>query len=52
MGHFVELLDDRPCQLLRLGVPDSFGVSGTTEQLRKRFGLDTDEVVQTVLAAC
>lgn len=50
-GAVAELLDDQPCRLLRLGVPDSFGVSATTEQLRQRFGLDADAVVQAVLTA-
>ncbi len=40
-----------PKRVIRLGVNDAFGQSGTMEELLAHYGMDTDTVVHTIKAA-
>ncbi len=41
----------RPTKVLRLGIDDAFGQSGTMEELRKHFGLDATSIAAEVRRA-
>lgn len=48
-GAIAELLSDKlPTPLLRIGVRDVFGESGTAKELMQAFGLDVDSLVQSI----
>lgn len=42
------LSEVRPTRILRIGVPDQFGQSGTPEELLKHYGLDHASIVRAV----
>jgi len=42
------LAEDHPVPLKRIGVHDSFGESGTPQELMQYFGLDSDSVYDTI----
>jgi len=44
--------EQNPKRVVRLGVKDQFGQSGTQEELIKHYGLDTESVVAAVRAVC
>jgi transketolase len=48
-GAVVEYLSEhRPTRVLRLGVDDMFGQSGTPEELLTHYGLDSASIVKAV----
>lgn len=45
-----EVLSEKlPTKVVRLGVDDEFGQSGTSDELMKHFGLDSDSLVQKIV---
>lgn len=48
-GAVAELLSEKlPTPLKRIGVYDRFGESGSAEELKKEFGLDTEAIAQSI----
>jgi transketolase len=43
---------DNPCRLVRLGVRDTFGESGTAEELLQKHGLDPESIAESVMKQC
>lgn len=43
-------MEEHPARLVRLGVRDSYGESGTAEELLKKHGLDVPSIVEKVLS--
>ncbi|MCR5266575.1 MAG: transketolase family protein [Cyanobacteria bacterium RUI128] len=43
------LSENYPVKVLRLGVNDSFGMSGTASELVKHFGLDSESIVKRIV---
>ena len=41
----------KPTKIIRIGVPDKFGQSGTAEELIKHYGLDTESIMKRVKEA-
>lgn len=49
-GALAELLSDKyPIHLLRLGVQDQFGQSGSSQDLQKHYGLDPEMIAQQII---
>ena len=44
------LAENDPVKMLRIGVKDTFGQSGTADELMKVYGLDADSVAASVKA--
>lgn len=42
------LADKFPIKITRIGVNDSFGQSGTPQELAKHYGLDTDSIIKRI----
>jgi len=44
-----ELLSEKfPARVIRLGVQDKFGASGTASELVKAYGFDSEAIISTV----
>ena len=43
------LAESAPCKVLRIGVNDIFGQSGTPEELLKYYGLDAESIASKVI---
>jgi transketolase len=43
------LSENLPTKVLRIGVNDSFGMSGTSDELLKHFGLDAKSIVKRIV---
>ena len=42
------VLEEHPSQVIKIGIPDSFGHSGAAKDLLKEYGLTADNIVKTV----
>lgn len=50
-GAIAELLTEKmPTPMVRLGIKDRFGQSGTIDELWKEYGIDADSIVKSVLS--
>jgi transketolase len=43
--------EHRPTKIIRIGIRDDFGCSGTSEELLRLYGLTADNIVKTVKEA-
>ena len=43
------LTDEYPCKLTRLGIKDTFGKSGTAEELKQYFKINSEEIIKNVI---
>ncbi len=43
------LTDEYPCKLIRLGIKDTFGKSGSAEKLMHYFKIDSEEIIKNVI---
>lgn len=42
------LTDEYPCKLVRLGIKDTFGKSGSAEELMHYFKIDSEEIIKNI----
>jgi transketolase len=42
------LSENRPSRIIRIGIKDDFGCSGTSDELLKLYGLTADNIVKTI----
>ena len=47
--QYTMLCQEYPTKVIRMGINDSFGISGKAEELLKYFKIDKDSIIENVI---